>query len=191
MSDAQRIADWLANVKTGMIAHAATLTTLAYPQFLVDFLDRLTTSQGGELPVHIKRNDGTMYAVMDLRETLNRARSLPGFGLGQPDYLVNIPVSVAIRLGDELKDTGLHDSSVPLLEFVRHTRNGAAHGNQFNLQHGEPRRQAEMRSIAITPSLHGQRVFFDTLGPGDFLDMLDEVVAYLRALTQPPSSSTP
>jgi hypothetical protein len=55
------------------------------------------------------------------------------------------------------KDKPEHDRGL-LWEFLRHCRNGAAHGGKFNLLNGEPKRPAKWRTLEILPSLNGTNV---------------------------------
>jgi hypothetical protein len=94
-------------------------------------------------------------------------------------------------LGDELQAQRYFDRG-PDLEFVRHLRNGVAHGNRFNIHDGSLARPARFvsasdglfpddsrakggTSFEISPADHGQVVLFDFIGPGDVLDLLQHV----------------
>jgi len=100
-------------------------------------------------------------------------------------------VSSLILLSDRLAAEGYYDRA-PVLEMVRHLRNGVAHGNRFNLRNPSELQvwPAHMRDAAcrssesfqITPELDGSTVFFDFMGPGDVLDLLISVSTYLGEL---------
>jgi hypothetical protein len=77
------------------------------------------------------------------------------------------------------KDAPWHDTG-PLWEFLRHSRNAAAHGGTFNLLHGEPRRPAYWGSFMITAKLQGTSLFKDAAGtgllsPGDPIRLLWDI----------------
>lgn len=87
-----------------------------------------------------------------------------------------------IDVGDACARNGYFDTT-PELEFVRHLRNAAGHGNTFNLINGAPRRPAVFSSFTVTGQLHGmENVLFDFIGPGDVLDLLSNVEAHLRLI---------
>jgi hypothetical protein len=77
------------------------------------------------------------------------------------------------------KDAPWHDTG-PLWEFLRHSRNAAAHGGAFNLRHDEPRRTACWGSFVITAKLQGTSLFKDAAGagllsPGDPIRLLWDI----------------
>lgn len=143
-------------------------------------------------PAIIRRNDGTMYSMEPMKSWLSRAAaggSGGGLGLG-PDLLTVAMLSVMTRVGDQMDYArlDLYDASVPITQFVRHLRNASAHGNRWHFKATkkwqEPRYAARCRRMALDPSLHGQRAVMGSglIGPGDFLDVLDELVSHLRTL---------
>lgn len=100
-------------------------------------------------------------------------------------------VSSLIVLGDHLAADAYFDRA-PVLEMVRHLRNGVAHGNRFTI-----RNPAELEAwpahtrdsacrgdevFEITPALDGSPVLFEFMGLGDVLDLLISVGTHLRHL---------
>lgn len=100
------------------------------------------------------------------------------------------PAGALLALGDALADVQYLDRA-PDLEFVRHLRNGVAHGNRFHLRGTEPKRPAHFSGpdrrgrpdgsttergrqtyFEIVPELNGKAVLFEFLGPGDLADLL-------------------
>jgi hypothetical protein len=89
---------------------------------------------------------------------------------------------------------GYYDRA-PVLEMVRHLRNGIAHGNRFSLRNPTElnawpahTRDAACRSsgpFEITPDLDGSAVLFDFMGLGDVLDLLISVSTHLGDLDRP------
>ena len=87
--------------------------------------------------------------------------------------------SLLILAHELSKDTPWHDAG-PLWEFLRHSRNAAAHGGTFNLLHGEPSRPAFWGNFAITAQLQGTLLFKDGTGaglisPGDPIRLLWDI----------------
>jgi len=144
-------------------------------------------------PAVIYRNDGSMYSMEPMKVWLSRAAASGGgggLGLGS-DLLTLAMLSVMTRIGDQMdrKRLGLYANDVPITQFVRHVRNASAHGNRWNFkmtkQGQEPHYPAVCRNIVLDSSLNGKRAIWGgegLIGPGDFLDMLDELVAHLRTL---------
>ena len=88
-------------------------------------------------------------------------------------------VGALMQLGDFLARAPQRSPS-PELEFVRHLRNGVAHGNRFNFLKDEPRHPARFVGptgtvLEIRPELHGKPVLFDFLGPADVCDLLQYI----------------
>lgn len=95
-----------------------------------------------------------------------------------------------LAVGDALKD---HDyfGRAPLVELVRHLRNGIAHGNRFDIRYPDElekypahNRDADYRGpnsslFEIERALNDQPVLFDFMGAGDVLDLLHSVGACL------------
>lgn len=68
----------------------------------------------------------------------------------------------------------------PLWEFLRHCRNGVAHGGNFNLASGQPKRPASWGPFNITRALNGTPVFRNEtsaglLFPGDPIKLLWDI----------------
>ncbi|NIZ06475.1 hypothetical protein [Pseudoalteromonas sp. HF66] len=77
---------------------------------------------------------------------------------------LNLPLKAALLdLGDELSQMKyLHKNAT--LEFLRHIRNGIAHGNKFNIQ--SLKRPASFNELTINTSLNNQKVMGDMHGEG-------------------------
>lgn len=98
-------------------------------------------------------------------------------------YLLSFQMRAAgnlLVLAHEMtKDQSCHDGS-PLWEFLRHSRNAAAHGGRFTLRHGEPRRPAQWGRFVIEPALQGTLLFKappdnGLLSPGDPIRLLWDI----------------
>ena len=98
-----------------------------------------------------------------------------------------------ITLADALDEDDYFDRA-PLLELVRHLRNGVSHGNRFKIDHAHilsryPAHNffASVRSPAgtlfeITATTQGKTVMFDFMGPADFIDLFMSVEVHLFSL---------
>lgn len=69
-----------------------------------------------------------------------------------------------------------------LWEFLRHTRNAAAHNARWSFQNGEPSRPASWRSITLCPSLDGYHLFRLGTQPGTL--QLGDPIALLWDIEQ-------
>jgi hypothetical protein len=179
MANAGEIAELAERQKTAFIGLQLAIPYLLHPQApLIDFLDR-ELGLPPETPVEIKREDGSVHSDEEIGVLVQRFVELPGGGLGgELAYLV--AMHGAITLGDELIQAGQPDPSNPLLQFGRHLRNACAHGNRWHFRSGEPRHRAELRGRRLVASLHGTKAMYGWLGPGDYLDYLDDLIAELR-----------
>jgi hypothetical protein len=108
--------------------------------------------------------------------------------------------SSLLNVGDALDDKGYFKHQVPLLELLRHLRNGIAHGNKFDFGKGKQRqkrlerlkqqpahnKKAQMKTaeFQIEESLEGQPVLFHFMKPGDILDLLQSVGIYLTRVRE-------
>jgi hypothetical protein len=98
-----------------------------------------------------------------------------------------------IAVGDALEKLN-YLNHVPLLELVRHLRNGVAHGNQFYIRKPDGlkkcpahNRAALVKAAAvfeITPDLDGKPVLFEFMGAGDVVDLLMSVEVYLMRIRE-------
>jgi hypothetical protein len=96
--------------------------------------------------------------------------------------------SSLILLGDRLADEDYFDRA-PVLEMVRHVRNGVAHGNRFTIlkaselakwpAHNRHASCSTTEPLEITAELNGKQILFDFMGAGDVLDLLISVSAHL------------
>lgn len=146
-----------------------------------------STKPGFVVPVgYVGRNDGTEHAYHFIH-FLERARTDPAIGR----ELESVWLSGALlAVGDALAAHGYFDRA-PELEFLRHLRNGVAHGNVFRIDNPKSltkypahNRLALVRGdlkteFEIVAGLNGQPVLFSYMGPGDVLDLLMSVGLYL------------
>jgi hypothetical protein len=176
----------------GYSAYHAVSHALDRPEIADATVAALVASNRGPASVptaDIRRRDGTLI-VYHLTHAIQEIRTTSSF---RETYDRLWLAGALLTLGDRLADEGYFDQG-PDLEFVRHLRNGIAHGNQFNLLHGEPRRAAhftgperralpdgrvtrfgDVTTFEITPALQGRPVLFDFIGPGDVCDLFQFV----------------
>ena len=128
--------------------------------------------------VRFGRHDGTMYEIKNYGPLVNQLRSNPQFNL---EYMGLMVQTIFINAGDELSRNGYFDRT-PELEYFRHIRNALGHGNAFHFVGKEPIRPASFKGRTLSQTLNGQTVFFDFMGPGDALDLLEHVELHLRNL---------
>ena len=202
VSETRRVARLCAELFEGYLAYRAGLSVLRLPEAKKLFVESRQTSQDNNLgPVAtVPRKDGSLWHYNEVQalDPLN-AEELPDDQLGELWLSYSL-----IRLGDELESNSYFDQG-PALQFVRHLRNGVAHGNKFDIRtHGSnkppppayftgPRHDFNLfgvftspseveRTFVITPALNGTKVLFDYVGPGDVLDLLLYVTYYLDNL---------
>lgn len=178
-ADGEHIARLTEELKAGFLGINMALLPLvdtALP--LLPLFDRYGLNP--DAPVIVRRQDNTVYSARSLREVLTDATAVPGAGL-RGDMLAFTVMHGMTRVGDTIQQADLWDSSSPLLEFARHFRNACAHGNRWHFRGREPRHPAALRGRAIDVSLHGTRAVNEWLGPGDYLDLLDDLAVHFRA----------
>jgi hypothetical protein len=136
----------------------------------------------------VLRKDGTSHTY-DLHYYLDYARTNQDMA-GDLERIWIIGGLIAV--GDAL-EKHKYLTRVPLLELVRHLRNGIAHGNAFNIKYPKQlanfpahNRDARVKTAAfeITPQLHGTQVLFDFIGAADVLDVLMSVEIYLTRIRE-------
>lgn len=92
-----------------------------------------------------------------------------------------------LTLGDALSKYNYFDRA-PILELVRHLRNGIAHGNTFDIRDSKTliKHPANNKSFdgnavfEITDTLNGQPVLFDFMEPGDIVTTFTNVNFHLQ-----------
>lgn len=172
---------------TGYLAYVGTSVLLTHPQIDSVLAGIEATNPGpASVPIgSIARHDGSDI-FYDFSHALRNIRLKPEY---QETYDRLWLGGALLTLGDHLADEGYFDHGHDL-EFVRHLRNGVAHGNRFRFSHGEPRRPAHFtgpdqrflqgtttppghaHTFEIATSLQGQPILFDFIGPGDVCDLL-------------------
>lgn len=103
--------------------------------------------------------------------------STMGFDDMLPLFSDAAQVATAIDIADSIKKADLHDKDEPLLEFLRHYRNGCAHGGAWNFSKGEPRNLAAFGDLRIDQAWQSQKVTTRVL-PYTHVRLLEEISNY-------------
>jgi hypothetical protein len=179
---AKELAGRADHYKTTFVGLQLALIPLLHPNGYIEAALRHMGTDPGS-PLEVDRADGTTASSMPINYWLERARQNNGVGFGlRDDTLAFAAMFIVTRLEDDLQQLGLRNPHSPALEFLRHIRNAAAHGNRWHFRGQEPRNPAKLRNIELDPSLHDAPAYNGTVGPGDFLDLLDDVRDELLAL---------
>ncbi|AEF43129.1 hypothetical protein [Hoyosella subflava] len=132
----------------------------------------------------LNRRGGSHY-TLSFREVVEGARHDKERQFAVVDSWLELAV---IRVAAALGEHAYFDKA-PVLVFLRHVRNGLAHGGQFTYQESRYwELNARFGNLEITKETTGG-VFgsFGFLSRGDMLALLDEVASHLR--TDPPKKS--
>lgn len=192
---AQRLAE-------GYFAHLAALAVAADPRAdeLVPPIDPLRRSErtaeivfGEQVPTAgiVRHKDGSEH-IFSMRMFFERARKDP-FVKAELERVWF--TGALLTLGDALSKHGYFDR-VPELEFVRHLRNGIAHGNRLRIDYPDSlqnypahtkssfgaKTNPTFQTFEISPAVNGQPVLFDFMAAGDVLSLLTSVSQHLIAL---------
>lgn len=172
-------------LRFGLYAHAAALEIARDPRISSNEMASMGQSPTGT----ILCKDGTERSF-DLAYVLDQMRAHPVL---RTELDRAWCVSSLILLGDRLAAEDYFDRA-PVLEMVRHLRNGIAHGNRFTLRNTKEMdswpahtREASCQTgepFEITAELDGHAVLFDFMAPGDVLDLLISVGTYLMSFEQ-------
>ena len=130
------------------------------------------------------RFSGTACATaeVDLSDCVTLAR---GNTLPQRDAEISMCCMLANTAFESLTDANKKKPE-PVIQFFRHVRNAASHGNMWNFldtnKRKEPRLPAAWRGIRLDHTmpgkqnpLQGKPCFYGTIGPADLLYLLQDV----------------
>lgn len=93
------------------------------------------------------------------------------------DLIKKYCILFCITIFEVLKEDPRYNSikQQPVIQFLRHIRNGCAHGNKFHFNNNEPRFPAKFRSKSIDRNLQGGEVFFSYISAGDIPYLLEDI----------------
>ena len=136
-----------------------------------------------------RRPDGPLYNT-GIHSTL-RGRHGPDFPIAVPrmarqlaqltdaertGFLRPAMVDVVVMSWKMLENEAKADSNhSPTVQFLRHIRNGCAHGNRFDIRGKDPIKLAEWKGVQITKALNGTPVLYTFLDAGDVFTLLNDV----------------
>lgn len=88
--------------------------------------------------------------------------------------------------GYKSKGEIIRDSVSPEIEFLKHIRNGIAHGNKFTIAKGHPKFLAHFNKLNISQDLNGKKVLGSFTGGvldfGDIIELFDKICDQLKSL---------
>ena len=188
------------DLHTHYMAYAATTLIARHPA-AEQVIRILEEENRGPAPVpvaYVHRKDATQIAY-HLSHFFRDVSATPEYQVVHDRVWLG---GAVLTLGDELARSNYLDQG-PDLEFIRHLRNGIAHGNRFEIRGSEPTRPAHFTGakgtahtsdgqpvwvategsfFEITPAVHGQAVLFDFIGPADVCDLFQFVAVRLTRM---------
>jgi hypothetical protein len=121
------------------------------------------------------------------REILTKLTKLRGEILAH-DLMSIAMLLGATRLGDILGQANLYRRDEPLLQFARHFRNAAAHGDRWEFRSGEPKYRAACRDLVLKGDMNGRRATWKTVTPKKYVEFLDDLSNhFVPGLVPPPN----
>jgi hypothetical protein len=140
------------------------------------------------VPVGFVNSKGGATHTFHFVHYLNQARQNPFIA----HHLDRVYLSGALlTLGDALSQYNYFDRA-PILELIRHLRNGIAHGNTFRIDnpsslmqypaHDNNPQNNNPYKFMITPELNGTPVLFDFMEAGDVIHELTQASFHLSDL---------
>jgi len=120
------------------------------------------------------------------REVLTKLTAVRGDIVSQ-DILSIAMLLGATRLGDMILQAGLSRRDEPLLQFARHFRNAAAHGDRWSFRRAQPETPAACRDLVLAANMNGRRATWETVTPKRYVEFLDDLSNYfVPGLVPPP-----
>lgn len=125
--------------------------------------------------VTLSARDGSseQYRMVAVLEEISRW----GYASMDPHVMRTAQVATAVSLGDLVTGSPHYDSTDPLHQFVRHYRNGCAHGDRWDIRPGKLTNPAEFEGIRLDYALNGQRTT-ETVVPLRHVQLLQTVSDY-------------
>ena len=175
------IADWIPELLHNLVAQSWAISLLhgAAPG-----LDLAKIADALQPECELARAGGPP-ALLPVAPSVSMITSRSGQGAyDSQGAFVSQASIVLIQLGDALQWSGVHQrlGSDPLLQFMRHVRNGLGHGSYFHFDRKVDfdRQPAQLRDIRLSREYEGKAVF-SLLRPGDVLDLLEDLHRFLSA----------
>ena len=130
------------------------------------------------------RDDRDEALLLLSPEILTKLTTLRGAVLANDMMSVTMLVGATRR--HMILQAGLTSRHEPLLEFARHFRNAAAHGDRWTFRRGEPAYPAACRDLVLTENLHGVRATWKTVTPRRYVEFLDDIANHFAPGSVPP-----
>lgn len=178
---AEEIACRARDLKAVVLAQQLSIAAIMDPRLplLRVMQQQLQAGPEADIPLDLTGEPGTDGLRLSVREVLTVASRLREKALGE-DLMTGSMLTAATQLGDMIHTGGHGRTDVPLLQFARHLRNAAAHGNRWHFTGSQPVHLATCRHVTLTAGLHGQRAFWGggLVTPLLFVLFLDDVTNY-------------
>lgn len=114
--------------------------------------------------------DKESYRIQAVFEEISRW----GFKAMDAHVMTAAQMATSVALGDLVTESAHYDSTDPLHQFVRHYRNGCAHGDNWDIRPGKLKVPAHFADITLAYSLNGKRTT-DTVLPLRHVQLLQAV----------------
>lgn len=139
-----------------------------------------STNMGdSDFPVVISGSKEHQRIPFSAKWILSEIQKIPGQEVWE-DYFSAPMLFGAMQIGNKLEEAfgKSFPKSEPLLQFARHFRNAAAHGDRWYFRKGEPRFAAEAAGIRLTSTMDGKRATYKTVGPYEYVLYVSEVESF-------------
>jgi len=113
------------------------------------------------------------YRVAQVLEEL----STMGYESMGSTVLRSAQIATAVTVGDLVTQSAKYDPTDPLHQFLRHYRNGCAHGDRWNVHSDALKNPAQFMDIAVDDSMNGHRTT-DAVSPLRHIQVLQAVSDY-------------
>jgi hypothetical protein len=191
---AEEIAHRAQEFKVIALAQQLSVLAIIHPELPLLRFHQQLVQVGPDIDIPLDLHGGVGHDILRLsvREILTAAAKLRGPALSN-DLMAMAMLTAATQLGDMITNGGHTRREVPLLQFARHFRNAAAHGNRWHFGPGEPKSPASCRHLTLTPDLHGQRAAWGGGGvtPLLFVYFLDDLSNHFASGLVPPPQTVP
>ena len=160
---------------------------------LLDWTRQLVgAASDADIPLVLSGSPGDRERLsFSARDVLTKLSALRGEVVAH-DVLSIAMLLGATRLGDMIRQADLSRRDEPLLQFARHFRNAAAHGDRWSFHEGQPDRHAACRDLVLTPDMNGRRATWETVSPKRYVEFLDDLTNYfVPGLVPPPNPPVP
>lgn len=155
-------------------------------------LRRMDLPPDGDFPVNLfdgEGGPGVECLSFSARQIFTAATSVRGEAVR--DLLSISMVNIAIVIGDMIQKGGHGSTTVPLMQFARHFRNAAGHGDKWNYDASGPPHPAACRGLVLTGAHVGRRATWETVSPRLFVEFLDDITEHFSPGLVPPPAREP